>query len=148
MAIAALVGVSIFGTLVYQAVDVEEVGQSEAFLRFDEIQKQFANQVPMIEVDAAGLVIPGPVSPAAIPAVPLKRLEVLAYRSAGERLVVAHVPFWFFRMKRPALQFALRDTGLDLDRLQLTTETLTRHGPGLVLDQRLQNGDRLLVWVE
>ncbi|MBK5254450.1 MAG: hypothetical protein JJE39_00300 [Vicinamibacteria bacterium] len=147
---AALVGLSIFGRLVYQAVDVQEASQSEALTRFSAARGAFLNQVPMLEVDASGRitrVTPPPASLAA-GARELKSLEVLAYRAAEHRLIVAHVPFWFFSMKRPALQLAVRGTGLDLDRLQLTAENLSRHDPGLVLDQSLPNGDRLLVWTE
>ena len=78
----------------------------------------------------------------------VKRLEVLGYRAAEERLVTAHVPLWFLSLKGPALQFAVRDTGLDLERLGLNADDLSRRGPGLVLDQVLKNGDRLLDWAE
>lgn len=46
------------------------------------------------------------------------------------------------------MQFTLRDTGLDLERLHVTGDDLARHGPGLILDQQRPNGDRLLVWTE
>lgn len=149
IAVAGLLGVSIFGSLVYRAVSVEEVGSSEALTRFAAVRSKFADQVPMLEVDASGRITRSAAAPATASALPaVKRLEVLGYRAAEERLVTAHVPFWFLSLKGPALQFALRDTGLDLERLGLTTDDLWRHGPGLVLDQVRQNGDRLLVWAE
>lgn len=143
-------GFSIFGSLVYRAVSVEEASSSEALSRFAAVRKKFADQVPMLEVDASGRIIRSAAPPAAAASVVpgVKRLEVLGYRAAEERLVAAHVPLWFFSLKRPALQFAVRDTGLDLDHLRLTAEDLSRHGPGLVLDQVRPNGDRLLVWAE
>jgi hypothetical protein len=147
--VAALVGFSIFGGLVYRAVNVEEASSSEALTRFAAVRKKFADQVPMLEVDASGRVTRSKAPSAASSAVPgVNRLEVLGYRAAEERLVSAHVPFWFFSLKGPALEFAVRDTGLDLERLGLTADDLSRHGPGLVLDQARQNGDRLLVWAE
>lgn len=147
--VAALVGFSISGSLVYRAVNVEEANSSEALIRFAAVRKKFANQVPMLEVDASGHVARSSVPAAAAPGVAaVKHLEVLAYRAAEERLASAHVPFWFFSLKGPALQFAVRDTGLDLERLGLTADDLSRHGPGLVLDQVRPNGDRLLVWTE
>jgi hypothetical protein len=147
--VAGLLGFSIFGGLVYRAVSVEVASASEALTRFTAVRKRFADQVPMLRVDAAGGITRSASPPAAAWAVPgVKRLEVLGYRAAEERLVMAHVPFWFLSLKGPALQFAVRDTGLDMERLGLTAEDLAQHGPGLVLDQASPNGDRLLVWAE
>ena len=47
----------------------------------------------------------------------LKRIGVLAYRPDSERLYRMDIPFWFYRMKGPALGFVLRDTGFDLGDL-------------------------------
>ncbi len=147
--VALLLGFSIFGSLVYRAVSVEEASSSLALARFAAVRGKFADQAPMLEVDASGRITRSKAAPAAGSVVPrVTRLEVLGYRAAEERLVAAHVPFWFFSMKGPALQFAVRDTGLDLERLRLTARDLSRHGPGLVLDQIRPNGDRLLVWAE
>ena len=144
---AALIGFSIFGVLVYRAVDVERADGPEALRRFSAARAAFGDRTPMLEVDGAGQVVRRADPPDAAPGA-LERLEVLAYRSADHRLVRARVPFWFFRLKRPALEYALRGTGLDLDRLQLRAADLERHGPGLILDQTSANGDRLLVWTK
>jgi hypothetical protein len=145
--IGAIVGLAIFGRLAYQAVDVEQVGRSEALTRFAAARDGFRDQAPMLEVDAEGRVSARRAPPPVLPQ-DVSRLKALAYWSADERLVLTDVPFWFFRLKRPALQFALRGTGLDLDRLGLTAEDLARQGPSLVLDEARANGDRLLVWTE
>jgi len=144
---AALVGLGIFGTLVYRAVSVEQASPSEALRRFTAVRSLFANQVPMLELDDQGRVTASPQAPTPAPD-GIQRLKVLAYHAADERLVTADVPYWFFRMKRPAVQFVVRDTGLDLDQLRLTPENLKYHGPGLILDHTRPNGDRLLVWAE
>jgi len=143
----AIVGFTIFGVLVYRAVDVSQAPASEARRAFDEVRASFAGAVPMLEVDAAGRVVrraPAPPGPAARP----RRLRVLAYHAADERLVRADVPFWFFQLKGPAIQFALAGTGLDLEKLGVTPSDLAKQGPCLVLDQTATNGDRLLVWTE
>lgn len=145
LAAGAVVGFSIFGVMVSRAVDVEEADRPEALRRFSAARAAFAGQEPMLDLDASGRVVRRADPPDARPRA-LERLEVLAYRAGDERLVSAHVPFWFFRLKRPALEYVLRGTGLDLDRLQLTAADLERHGPGLVLDEASGNGDRLLVW--
>jgi hypothetical protein len=51
-------------------------------------------------------------------------------------------------LKGPALQYATRGTGVDLDRLGITPADIKRHGPGPILDETRSNGDRVLVWVE
>ena len=60
-----------------------------------------------------------------------------------QRLVHAIVPFWFLKMKGPAVQYALRDTGVDLKRLGVTPGDLEQYGAGVVLDEARANGDRL-----
>jgi len=64
------------------------------------------------------------------------------------RLVRADVPFWFLRVKGPALRYAVRDTSLDLDALNLTARDLEDAGASIVLDETRSNGDRLLVWTD
>jgi hypothetical protein len=64
------------------------------------------------------------------------------------RLVRADVPFWYLKMKGPAVQYLVRGTGLDLQRLGITAADLERYGAAVVLDETNANGDRLLVWTE
>ncbi len=78
----------------------------------------------------------------------LKRIGVLAYRADSDRLYRMDIPFWFYRMKGPALEFVLRDTGFDLGDLGIKPKDLQRRGPGLVLDEEQQDGGRIVVWVE
>jgi hypothetical protein len=75
-------------------------------------------------------------------------MRVLAYRRPEQRLVRADVPLWFLKLKGPAVQYALRGTGLDLERLGVTPADLERYGACVVLDETRANGDRLLVWTE
>jgi len=71
-----------------------------------------------------------------------------AYRAAEHRLVAADVPFWFLKGKAPAVRFALRGTGLDLERLGMTPGELERYGAALILDENAASGDRLLIWTK
>ena len=102
---------------------------------------------PLLTLDDAGRVVRRQEPPASGRSRPT-RLGVLAYRARDQRLVTADVPFWFFRLKGPAAQFAVRGTGLDLERLQITPADLERHGPAVVIDHTNRDGDRLLVWAE
>ena len=149
VAASALGGLLIFAVMVYRAVDVEEATAAQALSEFERARAPLVGQVPLVVVAADGSVQANDekVEPVATPD-PVTTFRVLAFRSSGGQLARATVPFWFFRLKRPAAQLALRGTGLDLDRLGLTSERLARRGPGLVLDQASPNGDRLLVWTE
>lgn len=101
---------------------------------------------PLLRVEADGRVMRRQLEPANVTAA--SRLRVLAYRSSLRRVVQADVPFWFLKVKGPAIRMSLRDTGLDLDRLGLTPTELQRYGARLVLDELRPSGDRLLVWME
>jgi hypothetical protein len=76
------------------------------------------------------------------------QLRVVAYRASAERLATADVPLWFLRVKGPAVQFAFRGTGFDLESLGLTADDLAQSGIGVVLDETRENGDRVLAWTE
>ncbi len=144
---AAGVGWAVFGVLVYRAVDVETIARPEALRRFEQARSVFAGRPPLLALDDAGNVMRRE-EPAAQRPREVRRLGVLAYQADRQRLIAVDVPFWFFKIKGPAAQFALRDTGFDLARLRLTARDLERHGPALVIDQARADGSRLLVWTE
>jgi hypothetical protein len=145
--IAGVIGMAAFGVMVYRAVTFETAESSDALREFARVRAGMPPAPALLGLDAAGNVVrreqPRTDSPR-----PIHRLRVLAYHSGTRRLVSADVPFWFFRLKGPAAQFALRDTGLDLERLRITSAELARHGPAVVIDSSRDNGDRLLVWTE
>ena len=147
IAVGAAGGLLIFGVLVSRAVTVERAEAPEALRRFTAVRSALGPAAPLLTLDEAGRVVrrAGP-PPAA--AVRLTRLGVLTYQAEQRRLVSADVPFWFFKLKGPAAQYAVRGTGLDFKRLQITPSDLERHGPALVIDHTRPNGDRLLVWTE
>jgi hypothetical protein len=145
--VAALAGIGAFGFVAWQSVTVEEAPLNEALRRFTEIRSRLAGMEPMMQVDASG-VVSRRQTPEVSPAMHSTRLRVLAYRAPQERLVHADAPFWFLKMKGPAVQYSLRDTGLDLERLGVTPAELQQYGVCVVLDETRANGDRVLVWTE
>ena len=56
------------------------------------------------------------------------------------------VPFWLLRMKMKGATIDFGGNSMDLEDLKLTVEDLERFGPTLVLDQKNEGGDRVLVW--
>ena len=145
--LGAVIGFSIFGVMVTRAVKTEEAAETEALARFTEARAAFGTAEPMLDLDATGGLVARRQEPDSTGKA-ISRLRVLAYQTNRQRLIEAEVPFWFVKLKGPALQFAVRGTGFDLKSLEVTPGDLERHGPGLILDESAPNGDRLLVWTE
>jgi hypothetical protein len=147
LVLGAVIGFTIFGLLTWRNTTVETVAREDAVLRLAETRALFGDETPLLDVDASGGLRRVRSEPAT-EGVPPELLVVLAYRSREQRLVRVDVPFWFVKLKGPAAQFALRDTGFDLGRLGMTASDLEKQGPSLVLDESRGNGDRILVWTE
>ena len=141
-----MAGLALFGLLAWRSVEVEHAPPSEALRRFTEIRDRFTGSDPILRVDAEGRMVRR--NPPETETGRPKYLRVLTYRSSEQRLVHASIAFWFLTVKGPAVQFALRGTGLDLNRLGITASDLKRYGPCLVLDEARVDGSRLLVWTE
>jgi hypothetical protein len=144
--VAAVFGVAAFGVLAWRSMSVLEMDPSGALDSFDAVRVRVPSRPPLVQRDASGAFVRGP-SVKTAGRVPTE-LHALAYHANGQRLVRADVPMWFFKVKGPALRYAVRDTGLDLDALSLTAADLENAGAGVVLDETRLNGDRLLVWTD
>lgn len=147
LGVGALAGFTIFGVLVSRAVTVERADAPEALRRFREVRAALGQSPPLLTLDESGNVTRRTEPPGTFPVRP-RRLAVLTYQSEERRLVSADVPFWLFKLKGPAAQYAVRGTGLDFKRLQITAADLERHGRAITIDHTRANGDRLLVWTE
>jgi len=78
-------------------------------------------------------------------------LTLLGWSSSEEKLLRVDYPRWFVRLKTAAsfnlgtmISVARGDWG-HLD-LSVTFDDLRRRGPGLLLDHRIENGSRILLW--
>ena len=147
LGLAATVGLSVFGYFVWQAVTVDRSEPRHALQEFTAIRNSLGTTEAMLRVDESGQVVRGTLLTVKGGRRPSK-LKVLAYQAGEQRLARASVPIWFYKLKGPAVQFALRGIEIDLKRLGLTAGDLEQHGPGLVLDETRLNGDRLLIWTE
>ena len=144
--VIAIAALSVFAFLAWRSVTIERADPGDALRRFVEVESGFTSSEPILRIDAGGTITRRRI-PLGAPR-RLAKLEALAYRVPEQRLVHAVVSFWFLKVKGPAVQYALRDTGLDLNRLGVTPADLEQYGPGVVLDETRPNGDRLLVWTE
>ena len=131
--------------LIWRSVHVDQADAADARRRFEEVRHDFPS-APLVVWDAAGRLTRN--APRAARGPRPSQLHVLLYRLREERLVRADVPLWFFKVKGPAMNYALRGTGFDLAALGLTAADLEEAGAGLVVDETRTNGDRLLAWTE
>lgn len=144
---SALVGVAIFGALVWRAVTIQRADERQALEAFAEARALLGPRPPLLDVDDHSRVIRRESPPDQTPG-PIRRMKAVAYQADLQRLVRADVPIWFLKLKGPAAEFALRDTGVDLERLGITPADLERYGPRLIIDHRSRAGSRLLMWTE
>ena len=130
-----------------QNIKARTVSNETATTEFDAVRARFTGQKALIELDERGNflrsntdrpVTGNPKSP--------EKLYVMAFDPDDGSLVRVTVPFWLLRMKMKGTRIDLGGSRMDLEDLKLTVEDLERFGPTLVLDQKNEGGDRVLVW--
>jgi hypothetical protein len=130
-----------------QNIKATKVSEASAIKQFDDIRSQFTGQKALIELDDRGNFLrsntdrPAPMNPK----VP-EKLYVMAFDPDDGSLVRVTIPFWLLRMKMKGTTIDFGGRNVELEDLKLTVEDLERFGPTLVLDQRNEGGDRVLVW--
>ena len=142
---AAILAIAAFAFLASRSISIETTDPTGAHNNFDAALEGIADRTPLVRRDPSGRFVRRETAAAAAIARPT-HLHVLAYHAAGDRLVRAEVPLWFYKVKGPAAGYALRGTGFDLEALGLTAGDLERAGAGVVLDETRAGGDRLLAW--
>lgn len=145
--VAALVGLVVFGLLASSVTSITDSDQSMADEVFQAVIDSLDSGPPRLHRDESGNLVSRAIPSGISGAKPVK-LGVLLYRSPENKLVQSDIPFWFFRLKGSAARFALRGSGLDMDRLGVTPADIARQGPGLILDEQAADGGRILVWAE
>ena len=128
-------------------IKARTVSSQTATTEFDAVRALFTGQKALIELDEHGNFLRSntdrpvhgnPKSP--------ETLYVMAFDPDDGSLVRVTVPFWLLRMKMKGTRIDLGGSRMDLEDLKLTVEDLERFGPTLVLDQKSEGGDRVLVW--
>jgi len=147
LAAAAVAGLGLSLAMVWSATTVERAPAEVAAARFDEVRRTFGGDVSLLVREPGGT-IARRASPPPPRSGGLARLSALAYDAAAGRLVAVEVPFWFFKLKAPAVGLAFRDTGFDFDSLGITASDLEAQGPCILFDEITPDGDRVLVWTQ
>ncbi len=130
-----------------QNIQTRTATPTVAASEFDAVRAQFAGHKPLIELDSDGNFLRSNTDrPVPANAVRPDKLYVLAFDPDDGGLVRVTIPFWLLRLKVKGTTIDFSGNQLDLEDLKLTVEDIERFGPSLVLDQRNEGGDRVLVW--
>lgn len=149
MVVAALVAGAGFWAYQNLAPSAEFVDQATADQQFEQIRGRFVYQAPLVAVDPDNG--QARVRPEGRPAFTgeLAALNVAVYDPRAGKLVRFTVPFWLVRLGHNG-EISIGDGALDGVRgaEKLTVKDLEALGPGLLIDERKPDGDRVLVWTE
>ena len=130
-------------------INASTVTETAAASEFNAIRTRFAAQRPLIELDERGNFLRSNTDrPAPTHARRPETLHIMAFDPDDGGLVKMRVPFWLLRLKVNDTTINFSGNRMNLEDLKLTVEDLERFGPALVLDQRNNGGDRILVWSE
>jgi hypothetical protein len=144
----AIVAAGVF--LVARQMETEPASSASAERAFAEARARFEGQKPLIQIeDRDGLIRTRIDRPAPdVPAGPMpEAMHVMAYDPEEGRIVRLSLPFWLLRLgNRGSLRFSSDSTRLSFEHLNLTVDDLTRYGPALLVDQKMPEGERVLIW--
>ena len=131
------------------APSAEFVNQTKADQQFDQIRTGFKDATPLIvpNPDGHGARVRAEGRPPFTGQ--LQSLHFAAYDPDEGKLVRFTVPFWLIRLGHDG-KISLGEGALDGVRgaEKLTVKDLEALGPGLLIDERKPDGDRVLVWTE
>jgi len=147
LVLAAGTGLLVFGFMAWRATETHHALPAEAAGEFADVLERQPSRPPVLETDPeAGT--RRRTAPPAGPVSKTRKLCVLAYHAGNGNVVRTDVPFLLYRIKEPVAGLLLQKTRYDPETLGLNPQDLAKYGPGVVIDERRPNGDRLLVWLE
>ncbi len=148
--IAAVVG---FGFWMYRQMGVMTTETRNPEPMFEEARAPFKGQTPYIEIgageDQERTIVHHELEKAE--RTRLQRLRIVAYDPHDGTVVRLQLPFWVVRLGGSRQPFRLHAQNTPFAsgvELSVTPDDLERRGPGLILDQKLRDGVRVLLWSE
>ncbi len=142
---AAVVFILAVVYLIARTVESTPSAAAEADRAFDEQVRRFPNQKPLIEIVNLALEDFRVNRPAAsLPRRPIDTLQFLIWDPEKQFLKRGHAPAWVARLQISPTGFG----GWSLQDLDLTMADLERHAPGIILDYRMPDKGRILIWTQ
>jgi hypothetical protein len=145
LGIIAMAGVGIYFFSQHVETRIESpVGASR---QFEQVNRRFSGQKPLIELDEHGRYLRSDTErQAPAGAKTPEALHVMAFNPEDGRIVRVDIPFWLLRLKLRGSSIDFNGQRMDLEDLKLSVEDLERYGPALIVDHRASSGQRVLVW--
>lgn len=119
--------------------------QNDARLAFEQAKRAFADPRPLLMMGDDG-------SPAYAPGIDTRRnpgtvtsVQILAWGAQEDTLATVTLPAWLLRLKSGPIRFGQYASGMDEHVVQLDPKDFDRYGPGVVLEIKAPNGDRVLL---
>ena len=147
LGLCAIGGLVIFGIMTWRSTSIDRLEPADAAQRLEAVRQRFGGAAPVLQLGADGTVIsrrPPNERPDAV----IANIIVVTYDATAQRLTETRIPFWFFRIKAPAAEYAFGGTGLDFRKLGLTAADLRGYGPALIVDHTTAAAGRVVVWTE
>jgi hypothetical protein len=147
----ALVGTGVY--VVSRNMNIQQTSEASATERFERTLAALPNKTPLLVFDgptvrrseqpAAEVEIAKPTAP---PAAPVTALHFMVWDPEDRHIVEFRVPFWLFRLSGSVDVGS--DHGFDFEQLKLSPEEVARRGPGLILDHKTRDGERVMMWAQ
>ena len=158
VALVSVAVLAVFGTVVLiglgiylfmSNVDIEDATPERAALSFREARAQFVGDDPLVRLTRNNGRVHAEILRRDRPSeVRPELLHVMLWDPGGERLVNVRIPLWLLRFgSNAAIAFSEADGDVVGD-LDLPLEDVDYHGPGLVLDYRDADHERVLLWAQ
>jgi|SoiMethySBSTD1v2_1073268.scaffolds.fasta_scaffold00319_51 hypothetical protein len=143
IAIAVVVaGVWIFTSIVHN----EEMTETAATKTLEDVRARFGGVTPVIALRPTGPVLLRP-APAIKPASELRTLHILRWNIQDEQMSHVELPFAILRLKDGPFRLEMdRDDAGGSISTSLSVADIERYGSTLLMDDRLPDGGRVLIW--
>jgi hypothetical protein len=146
LCVIAVAGMGVYYVSKY--VDAATSTATDASRAFEIVRTRY-KEPPLLEMDGAERVhVRKRLGELPTSATKADHLWILVWEPGEERLIKVSMPFWVMRFGKRKIDFINSDHSVDLDRLQLDIDDLERIGPVLLLDHKLSNGQRVLLWTQ
>ena len=125
----------------------EDINASSASNEFDAVYAKYPGQQPLIQlVDGHPELVPERVSQTPT-TTSLTTLHVLAFDDDEGKLAQFSLPWWLLRMKSGPIRLSAYQQGWDDRGVSFRVEDIEKHGPGIIVDIKRDEG-RMLIWAE
>ena len=142
--LAAIITVAGSAYWISRHVSAESSSTESAEAEFSRERARFAGQQPLVEIsgDSDNPTVRKVSAPSeAVERVALQTLHARVYDPDEGRIVRVDVPFWMIRFGK-SISFFVPETG------SISLEDLERHGPGLIVSGKGDDGQQILVWTD